>query len=200
MKKQKVIEPSEILIGDDGTIRDKPFPGNPWLRFLARMFDYSLFFMVLWVISKGKIETASLVPFEYFLWIPVEAALLRWVGTTPGKWILGIKLQQGRIHRLNYLIALRRSFHVWFRGLGMGIPFINVICMLVAFQRLKAFRITTWDRDEHIHVFYRKAGKWRIVLAIIITVAGLGFYFGEKHEILQKKESTPDWKNSKSST
>lgn len=63
----------------------------------------------------------------------------------------------------------------------MGIPFVNVICMLVAFQRLKIFRITTWDRDDHIQVNYRHVGKWRIVLAVILTIASLGFYFGEKH-------------------
>jgi hypothetical protein len=201
MKKQKVIEPSEILIGDDGTVRDKPEEATPWIRFLARMFDYSFFFTGLWAISRGKIES-SLVPYEYFLWIPVEAAFLRWLGTTPGKWLLGIKLQQGRFLQLDYLTALRRSFHVWFRGLGMGIPFINVVCMLVAFQRLKAFKTTTWDRDDHIHVSYRRGGKWRIVLAVIITIGGLGFYFSEKHEILKtKEESNPrGWKNSKSNT
>ena len=187
--KQKVIEPSEILINEDGTIRDKPAPGNPWLRFLARMVDYALFFMALFAISWGRIESASIVPFEYFLWIPVEAAFLRWLGTTPGKWLLGIKLQQGRILRLDYITALRRSFNVWFRGLGMGIPFINIICMLVAFQRLKLFKITSWDRDDHIHVSYRNIGKWRIVLAVLIAVLGLGYYFSEKHEVLQKKET-----------
>ncbi len=180
MKKQKAIEPTEILIEGDGTVHEKPAIANPWLRFLARMFDYSLFFMVLWSISSGKIESTSLVPFEYFLWIPLEAAFLRWVGTSPGKWILGIKLQQGRLQHLDYLTALRRSFHVWFRGLGMGIPFLNVICMLVAFQRLKAFKITTWDRDDHIHISYCRIGKWRILLAAAIAVAGLGFYFTQR--------------------
>src|SRR5689334_21790050 len=99
----KAIERTEILIGEDGTVRDKPLASNPWLRFLARMFDYSLFFTALLAISWRKIETSSLVPFEYFLWIPVEAAFLRWLGTTPGKWFLGIKLQQGRLFRLDYL-------------------------------------------------------------------------------------------------
>jgi hypothetical protein len=151
------------------------------------MFDYSLFFLALWFISLGKIESASLVPFEYFLWIPVESAFLRWIGTTPGKWILGIKLHKGRLPHFDYLSALRRSFHVWFRGLGMGVPFINVICMLVAFYRLKTFQITTWDRDDHIHVSYGRIGKWRIVLAAVVAIAGLGFYFSEK-QIFQKKE------------
>ncbi len=185
MKKQKAIEPSEILIGDDGTVRDKPIEANPWLRFLARAFDYSLFFSFLWAISAGKIES-TLVPLEYFLWIPVEAAFLRWLGTTPGKWVLGIQLRQGRLPRLDYPTALRRSFNVWFRGLGMGVPFLNVICSLVAFQRLKAFKVTTWDRDDHIQIRYLRIGTWRIVLALLIATLGLGFYYGQKYQILEK--------------
>jgi hypothetical protein len=187
MKKEKVVEPSEILMSGDGTVQDKSLAASPWLRFLARMVDYSLFFMALFAITWGKIESGSLVPFEYFLWIPVEAECLTWLKTTPGKWILGINLEQGR-HSLNYMTALRRSFHVWFRGLGMGIPFINIICMLVAFQRLKLFKITSWDRDDHIRIFYKQIGKWRIGFAILIAVIGFGFYFNEKREIAHRKE------------
>jgi hypothetical protein len=187
MKKQKVIEPSEILMSGEETIHESSNP-RPWLRFLARMVDYSLFFMALFTISWGKIESTSLVPFEYFLWIPVEAACLTWIKTTPGKWILGIDLQQGR-HSLTFMSALQRSFHVWFRGLGMGIPFINIICMLVAFQRLKMFKITTWDRDDHIRISMRPIGKWRIGFAILIAVMGLGYYFNAKHEIVHSKKT-----------
>jgi len=188
MKKEKVIEPSEILINGESSTQERSVH-SPWLRFLARMVDYSLFFLALFAISWGKIESASLVPFEYFLWIPVEAACLRWLKTTPGKWILGIDLKQGRLS-LDYITALRRSFHVWFRGLGMGIPFINIICMLVAFQRLKMFKVTSWDRDDHIHISYRQIGRWRIGLAILIAVVGLGFYFSEKHDIAREKKTT----------
>ena len=36
--------------------------------------------------------------------------------------------------------------------MGMVIPFLNAICMFVAFSRLKAFQITSWDRDDHFQV------------------------------------------------
>jgi hypothetical protein len=180
VKRQKAIEPSEILIGDDGTVRDMLAAPSPWLRFLARMFDYALFFSGLGVLFRSKVES-SLVPFEYFLWIPIEAAFYHWLGTTPGKWLLGIDLRQGRVSKLDYLTALRRSFSVWFRGLGMGIPFVNIVCMLVAFQRLKVFHLTTWDRDDHLKISYRRIGKWRIILAILVTVLGFGFYYAVSH-------------------
>lgn len=178
--KQKAVDPSEILINDDGTVNHMAYHAKPWLRFLGRMFDYSLFFLFLWAISWGKSEN-TLIPFEYFLWIPVESLFLWSLGTTPGKWLLGITLSQKKGKKLDFPTSLRRSFHVWFRGLGMGIPFINVVCMLVAFQRLKVLKTTTWDRDDHIHVAYQQIGKWRIVLAVLITLVSLGYYYSQKH-------------------
>ena len=31
----------------------------------------------------------------------------------------------------------------------MAVPVINVFCMTVAYYRLKALHITSWDRDYH---------------------------------------------------
>lgn len=181
-----VIEPSEILVDGQGTIRDDPIRANPWLRLLARFFDYSLFFMLLLILRKlnqgqlplGRLE--SIVPYEYFVWIPIEAALLRFWGTTPGKWFIGTDLRQGRRPRLDFMTALQRSFKVWFRGLGMGIPIVNAICMLVAYNRLKVFKITSWDRDDHILVTHRRVGRWRIYLAAAIAICGIIVYSNTK--------------------
>ncbi len=180
---RKVVEPSEILTEDDGTIRSDSLRANPWTRFLARMTDYFLFILVLrathsiaWgPLPFGKWE--SIVPFEYFLWIPIEALFLWTWGKTPGKWFLNIDLWYGKRGRPDYLTALRRSFHVWFRGMGMVIPFLNAICMLVAFSRLKALQITTWDRDDHFQVTQRFVPTWKIVVASIMAINVAGFYF-----------------------
>ncbi len=179
----KVIDPSEILIGPSGTVREYSFHPNPWIRFLARFFDYALFLLVLWGLRKllhggfslGKYE--SMVPLEFFAWIPVEALLL-WVwGTTPGKFFLKMKLRQGRRLKLDFATALRRSFNVWFRGLGMMIPIVNCICMSFAYYRLKTLQWTSWDRDDHITVSHAPIGQWRIALSALIIVAALLFYY-----------------------
>src|ERR1700678_1537628 len=97
--KETVIDPSEILIDSQGTIKEEAFVANPWVRFLARMFDYSLFFLLLagiryWI--HGPLITDELetfVPLEYVLWIPIEAFLLWAVKTTPGKLWFRISLK-----------------------------------------------------------------------------------------------------------
>jgi hypothetical protein len=182
MNRRKVVEPSEILLEEDGTVRTESVVANPWNRFLARMSDYGLFFLALkglqildpvhftfWKIS-------SFIPVEYFLWIPIEALFLWTLGKTPGKWFLRIDLRQGRRRRPDFISALKRSFHVWFRGAGMFIPVINVLCMLVAYSRLKALHMTSWDRDDYFQVTERFIPTWRVVVAALMTLVGVILY------------------------
>src|SRR3990167_5182094 len=119
----EVVEPSEILIDADGTVRPQPVKANPWSRFLARMFDYSILLWGLMLCSKAFTwdRAGPLIPLEYFIWVFIEAGLLWAIKTTPGKWFLKIKLKQGRKERLDIKTALRRSLAVWFRGIGLGI-------------------------------------------------------------------------------
>jgi len=180
--KETVIDPSEILIDSEGTIKEETFVANPWVRFLARMFDYSLFFLLLagiryWI--HGPLFTDELetfVPLEYVLWIPIEALFLWTLKTTPGKLWFRISLKQGRLERLDYMTALRRAFRVWSRGIGFGVPFLNGLCMMVAYHRLKMLKITSWDREDHIQVVNRPISQTRLVIGSVIAIFGLIFY------------------------
>lgn len=181
---ETVIDPSEILIDAEGVFQEKPLVANPWVRFLARMFDYSLFFLVLAAIRSfiGRplptdyIET--FVPIEYILWIPLEALLLWLLKTTPGKWWFKITVKQGRFDRLDYMTTLRRAFRVWIRGIGLGIPFINGLCMIVAYHRLKLFQVTSWDQEDHIQVTNLPISQSRLAVGAIIAIFGLLSYTG----------------------
>src|SRR3990167_10271102 len=131
----RVVEPSEIIVEGRVGAKESAAHVNPWLRLIARFFDYSLFMLVLWglrVYFRGQLPLGhfeQLIPFEFFVWIPIEALLLSTLGTTPGKWFLRTQLKQGKKKTMDYLTALRRSFSVWFRGLGMGIPIVNAFCL-----------------------------------------------------------------------
>jgi uncharacterized RDD family membrane protein YckC len=178
----RVIEPSEIIVEQPNGPRENITHVNPWIRFLARFIDYSLFFMVLQFLPRG-ISVGSyehLVPFEFFLWIPIEALLLCKWGKTPGKWFLKTRLKQGKREKLDFMTALRRSFSVWFRGLGMWIPGINFFCLLIAYNKLKLLQMTSWDRDDHVVVTHYPIGRWRIYVAVFVALSGLFYYYSEK--------------------
>ncbi len=183
----RVIEPSEIILEHPNQPKENITQVNPWIRCIARFFDYSLFFLLLLSTRKlfhgqlpfGKLE--RLIPFEFFVWIPIEALLLWSLGTTPGKFFLKTKLKAGKKGKLDFLAALRRSFAVWFRGLGMGIIGLNFFCLMIAYNKLKLFKITSWDRDDHIQVTHYPIGKWRLYLAVFVAVAGILYYYREKN-------------------
>lgn len=183
---ERVIEPSEIIVEQANKPKENITHANPWIRCIARFFDYSLFFLLLLSSRKlfhgeipfGKYE--HLVPFEFFIWIPIEALFLSTWGYTPGKFFLRTKLKQGKRLKLDYMTALKRSFSVWLRGFGLGIPVLNIFCMIVAYNKLKLLQITSWDRDEHIAVTHYPIGRWRIYLAVFVAVAGILYYYSEK--------------------
>lgn len=187
------IDPSEILVEQRrGTVNEDTTRANPWLRFLARFFDYSLFVLLLWalrVLLHGHLPLGRYeewIPFEYFLWIPFEALLLSTWGTTPGKFFLKTKIRYGAMGKFSYMTALKRSLQVWFRGMGMGIPFICQLCMIMAYHRLKVFRKTSWDHEGHITVTHSPIGRWRLVVAAVIAIGGMFFYFHNKKEHLKE--------------
>ncbi len=182
----RVIEPSEIIIDGPSKPHKELTHTNPWVRCLARFFDYSLFCLLLLFTRKlfhghlplGKYD--RLIPFEYFVWIPIEALLLSTWGRTPGKWFLKIKLKAGKRYKLHFKMALRRSFYVWVRGLGMMIFGLNFFCLLIAYQKLKLYKITSWDREDHVEVLHYPFSRWRIYVAVFVAVAGLLYYTRKK--------------------
>lgn len=183
----QIIDPSEIIIDKTGTIKEDLYHANPWMRMVARFFDYGWFFLILWAgrvwlhgtFPLGRFE--SFIPFEFFAWIPIESLFLTFWGKTPGKFFLKIRLRHGRSSRLQFMTAIKRSFNVWLRGLGMMIPVINGFCLLVAYYRLKTLQTTTWDKEDHIVVISAPVGRWRIIASSLFAVATLLFYFNAKN-------------------
>ncbi len=181
---RRAVDPSEIILDASRTTRAQPFSPSPWIRFVSRFLDYSWFFLLLWGINasllKGRISTArfeSFAPLEFALWIPIEAVFLACWGTTPARKFLGIRLWRGRSKTLPLKIAFKRSIQVWFRGLGMMIPVVNVLCLGFNYYRLIAIKTTSWDREEAIHVSYTAIARWRVVGSAIAAAAVLFAYF-----------------------
>lgn len=184
----KTVYPSEILDGKEKErAKENLALVDPQARLIARFFDYAVWIGALYLLHRifgGQAPFAQyerMIPYEFVTWIPIESVLLYAWGKTPGKFFLKIHLTQGRRERLDIGSAFRRSFFVWFRGLGMMIPVINFLCLLVAYQRLKMFHLTSWDRDEHTRVTQDRIGTWRKPVAIFfIALIALFIYFPSK--------------------
>lgn len=156
--------------------RSKQFQVRPWVRFWARMIDYNCIALVYATIFDTYYRYGSLIFFPFFtiafipmLWIPIETILLWTIGTTPGKWLLEIKVRNKRRKKrhLSFEQACIRSITVWFLGMGCGIPIIQIIALIIAKIRLTSRKITIWDKNNCLIVQHNRIGILRILVVIV---------------------------------
>jgi len=168
---------------------------HPWRRFFARTVDICtaglvLFLILLFAFSATMpkqaagfakaIENpiiASVV--LYLIWLPAEALLLSLFGTTPAKWLFGIRVEHPGGNLLSFSEALSRSFLVFVQGVGFGIPFVALFTQLFAYRRLTRTGTTLWDTSTSAVVLHKKWGVFRVlactaaVFAVLILISAL---------------------------
>jgi hypothetical protein len=152
--------------------------GRPWIRYLARFFDLSLFsFFLIALVSifspKFVVESSATFIFilSLVLYILVESAILSIFGNTLGKSILNARLRTKNGELLSFLTALKRSVFVTTAGMGFGIPFINLICFYFSFFDLKKNGKSTWDQKMGTVVLYGRVSSVRVLFVSLFPLA-----------------------------
>lgn len=111
-----------------------PVQVHPVRRFVARWLDWVilitlveiLLYMILRIRPLADGFLGSLLSLGVRLAaIPIEAAFLHFWGTTPGKWVMGIRLEHYLGGRIPYSSVLERSFSVFWSGQGARIPILS---------------------------------------------------------------------------
>jgi len=158
---------------------------HPWRRYLARTTDYVLFavpgaFALIFVMAalqprllSTMLDGTSELLWSLLLvgfWVPIEAALLARFGTTPGKWLFGIRIAGAGGRRLTFSQAQRRAGRVWLRGMGCGIPLVTLFTHLAAYDKLKKKGVTPWDEDGGFTVSHADLGGGRLFGAGAVCV------------------------------
>lgn len=164
---------------------------RPWVRFWARMIDYSIFFGIISAVGVGlDFFPAPSSPFLLlmlliFLWVWIESFLLATWGYTPGKWFLKVKIRRREDQqKISFPESMERSLSVWFLGLGGGIPIISLITLIVANVKLSNLGIATWDKRGGFIVEHEKIGFFRAFLTIIFFIAISILFLAEYRHVL----------------
>jgi len=150
---------------------------RPWPRFWARQFDYALFGFAVAIAAIFVYPEVLKMPqmgfglIIVFLWTFVEAFFLSTWGTTPGKWFCKVLVRDAGGKKLTYSAALGRSFNVWIKGIGFGLPLVTMITEIVAYNKLTANGKTTWDAEGGFNVTHSKIGFIRAFFMILLFVA-----------------------------
>lgn len=138
-----------------------------WLRLAARVTDELIFYTVFWAIGMlggwlGVWDFALRPPLLMVLslvaWIPVEATLLHFFGTTPGKWLLGMRVCDDLGQYPSWFTALKRSALALTAGYGLGLPFVMYLPVITGFFSSIHYRVTgstLWDQALRLNVAHR---------------------------------------------
>lgn len=196
---------------------------NRWPRFFARSFDVwlemlfvslsmgfalSLYFIgfVEWIKGPGASQLFGILCLPIAL--TLDAFLYRFIGNTPGKALLGLKLTTPEGNPLSFAQYLSRNISMWASGLALGVPLINLFTMASQYRRLGKGLQASYDELEGFRVRAKPSGWLRktsfgfaffglIVIigaltlteqaidnAVILSSAKQDFYVSDKANIL----------------
>lgn len=134
---------------------------HPVLRYVARMIDYLLVRMALQCIF---IVLLRIRPYEGFLQnlvlygapflsVPLTAWMLSAWGTTPGKWLMGMRVEAGHGALLTYQEALQREWDVLRYGYGFGIPFYAIWRQYISYRDYGKYDDLFWEAGGQVQRF-----------------------------------------------
>ena len=177
---------SELYLQELNVTRDKSsFQENirkeihPIRRFLARELDSVLISALMGVLlimvfrvrmDSGLLSLLMRISIMVAM-LPIEALMIHLLGTTPGKWLMGIRLEDPNGGKLSFVDAFTREWHVTFVGLGFYIPIYSQIRLWKAYCAETEGEGTYWDDEAEIH--YRTQGFFNILGSITLVVLSL---------------------------
>lgn len=170
---------------------DTEQPIGPWRRYFARILDLyiinSVVLAVFLLFFRGHTDMLSQVVnvcravgldnlytsygigiirkiLAVIVMFAVEPFILHLFGTTPGKWILGLYLEDENGAKPTIGASLRWTSGAVTQGMGLAIPCLDTILNIICYSRVKKGQILSW---QCLVYRQRKLKKSRIILWII---------------------------------
>ncbi len=121
-------------------------------RFWARWFDLKTYLAVWWLMMYmlggdiGAMVQNRWIQLSLFIpWFAIESWLLHRFGTTPGKWLLGIRVVNEDGTGLTLKSSIWRSIRVWIAGVGFGWGLLVVLCQAMSWFTARKIGKPVWD-------------------------------------------------------
>ncbi|MCC8063807.1 MAG: MerR family transcriptional regulator [Clostridiales bacterium] len=153
----------------------------PWRRYFARAFDLALYQTLWWCFlalgfrvnmvqrEAGVLDTAITL----LLMLALEPLMLHFFGTTPGKWLLGLRVTDEEGRKLSYSAALARSWTVLWRGYGLYIPVYSWYRLWQSYKDCQDGGTLAWEFDSQLTL-----RESRTPLRVMGLLAGSGVLVG----------------------
>ena len=157
-----------------------------WPRFWARVFDVTIYslvvglilgllfpslFMATWLQGRGGALLLGVLLLPVIM--VVDAAVIAWTGTSPGKAIAGLRVRDINSEKLSLESSLTRNIQVYVKGLVFGLPLLCLIGYSNGFNQVKDGGITAWDEDSESRVIATDPSEWRTFLIGALGIAAI---------------------------
>lgn len=151
-------------------------PPKLWRRFWARWVDINIYVALWWlflwgtgrnieaIFGNGWIILTHLIP-----WVIIEIFLIHRFATTPGKWLLGIRVLNADGSLLSLTESTRRAVRAYVMGIGLNwVMAVTLICMTISVFTTLRFGKPTWDFLGNHRVVSKPLNPWGIILAVVL--------------------------------
>ncbi len=189
--KAEAVAATESLLKADQrkalTAQSQERAGEALRRFLARKIDLALLGGISWALvsiigirsgawllstPEQEMQQSAIAALILLLVLalPLEALLLGLSGYTPGKWLLGLRVVDGRGAAPGVSTALQRATRVALAGQALLIlPFV-LFTYAIAFGKLSNNGLTAWDQTLGLKVQRTplSSNQWWLALAALV--------------------------------
>ena len=154
----------------------------PWQRLLARLLD-SQIYRTLWVLILPLLGFNMLknsMGGRTFLWFLslltmflLEPLLLSLFGTTPGKWLFGLRVTDPDGRKLTYAAGRERIAYLFWYGLRLDLPIFRLFRLYVSYSDEQQGRELPWEDGSEQTI--RDHAGWRFAAAaalMALLIAG----------------------------
>lgn len=149
-------------------------------RFWARWFDLLLYaglwWFGIWAVGQdisGILLSAWMMVLLYVPWFGIESFLIHRFGTTPGKWLLGMRVVNADGSLLSLSASIIRALRVMFTGVGFGWGLLAIFCQVLSLFTARRLGSPIWDHAGGHRVEVSPLRPLRIVNLVLLFFGAL---------------------------
>lgn len=181
LKHDTVFDVTPPPLTSQSTVTELP-PPAVFRRFCARMFDlclwHQLVMCLLMLSGKNVVQALLNGWFNIALllaWLPLEALMIHLFRCTPGKFLLGLRLNFAPNVTPSFWKSLQRTAHVMIMGLGFTQPFAMPFYLVLSLWFTHKNRESLWDRmvGSRVEQQPHSALRWLGMAVIFIAISSL---------------------------
>ena len=172
----------ELLAASQTALRQdvKPYVHAPVRRHIARSFDLLLCLLPWYLVlqaagvdPKARLTSIWLSILGMVTMLVLEPPLLHLFGTTPGKWLFGLRVTSPDGRKLTYAEGRERTAYLFWYGIRLNLPFFRLYRLYVSYTDEQQGKELPWEDGSEQTI--RDHAGWRFAAAaalMALLIAG----------------------------